>query len=171
MRYGTPSPADQYMATWRLRPDILLVEDDAGHAELIMDILKQTCRGMSVCWFKDGQAIIDFLSTSEKDIPKTSVAPVLILDIRIPKIDGVEVLKRVKHDARLKSMPVIMLTTTDDPEEIAHCYRQGCNAYICKPVDIETFTKVITSLGDFIRVLTVTTLDSAYNGMVDEFMQ
>jgi CheY-like chemotaxis protein len=156
----TYSVADEHMVTWRTGLDILLVEDDDGHAELITDILKETCQGKPVRWFKDGQAIVDFLFAPGK-IPTslTGYAAVLILDIRIPKLDGIEVLRRIKLDAGLKNIPVIMLTTTDDPEEVARCYRLGCNAYICKPVDIEQFTRMISSLGGFINIMKVTMLN------------
>lgn len=77
---------------------------------------------------------------------------VLFLDIRMPRVDGVEVLRRVKTDARLKAIPVVMLTTTDDPREIQNCYREGCNFYVTKPLDFGKFSSVIRQMGRFLLV-------------------
>ncbi|MGZ8940422.1 MAG: response regulator, partial [Limisphaerales bacterium] len=80
---------------------------------------------------------------------------VLLLDIRMPKVDGVEVLRRLKGDVSLKNLPVIMLTTTDDPEEVKRCHELGCSAYIQKPVDYDKFAEAVQRLGLFLELLLV----------------
>ena len=83
----------------------------------------------------------------------------LLLDIRMPKVDGVEVLKQIKNDPELKNMPVIMLTTTDDPREIRNCYALGCSCYVTKPVDYQKFSDMLTRLGLFLLVVQVPNLN------------
>jgi CheY-like chemotaxis protein len=79
----------------------------------------------------------------------------LLLDINMPRMDGVEVLRRLKADESLKEIPVMMLTTTDDPREVEACYRIGCNIYITKPVDFQKFSETLKSLGLFLQVVKV----------------
>ena len=80
---------------------------------------------------------------------------VVLLDIRMPKVDGIEVLRRIKADAKLRKLPVIMLTTTDDSREIARCHELGCNVYMQKPVDYDRFSEAIRSLGGFVPFLQI----------------
>jgi len=138
---------------------ILLVEDDEGHAELIKDCLKETGVTNPIRRFRDGQEIIDYLFGAEEVKMELARGYLVLLDIRIPKIDGQEVLRRIKSDARLKSLPVVMLTTTDDPREVQTSYRMGCNAYLTKPVDYENFTEMIRYLGQFIRILRIAPIE------------
>ena len=83
------------------------------------------------------------------------VSYLLLLDIRMPKVDGVEVLKKVKADPELCKMPVIMITTTDDPREVSKCHALGCSNYIKKPIDYEKFVDAIRKLGLFLMVVEV----------------
>ncbi|MBI5745060.1 MAG: response regulator [Elusimicrobia bacterium] len=131
---------------------ILLAEDDDGHAKLVQERLEGVGVANPVMRFKDGQETWDFLSGTGIANGK---AYLLLLDIRMPGLDGVEVLRRVKTDARLKTMPVIMLTTTDDPREISLCYELGCNNYLTKPVEFEKFAEVVKRLGLFLMILRV----------------
>jgi CheY-like chemotaxis protein len=80
---------------------------------------------------------------------------VLLLDINMPRLDGIAVLKRLKGDPATRSIPVIMLTTTDDPVEVAACYELGCNLYITKPVGFEAFGQTLERLGRFLQILQV----------------
>ena len=134
---------------------ILLVEDDEGHAELIKDCLQESGVANPIRRFRDGQEIIDYLFGGNEAKTEPAGGYVVLLDIRIPKVDGQEVLRRIKNDARLKSLPVVMLTTTDDPREVQASYRMGCNAYLTKPVDYEGFTEMIKYLGQFISILRI----------------
>jgi CheY-like chemotaxis protein len=135
---------------------ILVAEDDLGHFALIKKNLWRSCVYSDIRHFKDGQEILDFLFSKNgqaKVSPNTSY--VLLLDIRMPKIDGVEVLERMKRDEELRKIPVIMLTTTDDPREIDRCYALGANLYISKPTDYNQFMDTIERLGNFLSITSV----------------
>ncbi len=141
---------------------ILIAEDDEGHAELIQDHLRDAGVYNPMLRFRDGQEVLDFLY-EKGDGPKLLVghAYLLLLDIRMPKVDGVEVLRIIKADARLKNIPVIMLTTTDDPREVESCYRLGCSCYISKPVDYAKFSEMLRRLGLFIVIVKVPEIEEA----------
>jgi CheY-like chemotaxis protein len=135
---------------------ILVAEDDEGHAGLIRRNLAHAGILNEVLHFKDGQKILEFLlkkGDGPRRISETSY--VLLLDIRMPKLDGIEVLAQVKADTELRKMPVIMITTTDDPREIERCHAMGCSNYITKPVDYEEFRSSIRQLGLFLAVVEV----------------
>jgi CheY-like chemotaxis protein len=135
---------------------ILMAEDDDGHATLVKERFESAGVFNPIIRFKDGQAAWEFLSGAAKPRLEAGKAYLLLLDIRMPGLDGIEVLKRVKSDARLKNIPVIMLTTTDDPKEISLCYGLGCNNYLTKPVEFEKFAEVIKRLGLFLMIVKVT---------------
>jgi CheY-like chemotaxis protein len=138
-------------------PTILIVDDDEGHAILIRQNLESAGLANRMEHFRDGQAILDFFWGRDGAAPTRHEGCYLILlDVRMPKVDGVEVLRRLKSDAELKKLPVIMLTTTDDTREIERCYALGCNEYIRKPVEYEKFAEAIRRLGLFLTLLVVT---------------
>lgn len=140
---------------------ILMAEDDLGHATLIRKNLKRAGITNEVIHFPDGEAVLDFLfGTGTGPHRSPDIAYLLLLDIRMPKADGVEVLARIKADPLLRKMPVIMLTTTDDPKEIEHCHELGCSSYITKPIVYETFLEVIRNLGLFLTIVQVPTISS-----------
>lgn len=133
---------------------ILIAEDDDGHAELINDGLKDAGICNTIIRFQNGEEAWNFLSGEGKTIVKDkSKSYLLLLDINMPVMDGVEVLKRIKSNEDLKETPIIMLTTTDDPREVEECYKLGCNFYITKPVDFIKFTETLQSIGLFIQVV------------------
>lgn len=141
---------------------ILIAEDDDGHAELIMDNLLESGLRNPLIRFRDGREALDFLfAPPAGDAPRREHgrAYMMLLDIRMPKVDGIEVLKQIKEDPELKNMPVIMLTTTDDPREIRNCYALGCSCYVTKPVDYEKFSDMLTRLGLFLLVVQVPDLN------------
>jgi CheY-like chemotaxis protein len=141
---------------------ILIAEDDDGHAELICDNLRESGLQNPIIRFSNGQEALDFFfGTPHGDLPRREhdLAYMLLLDIRMPKVDGVEVLKRIKNDPELKNMPVIMLTTTDDPREIRNCYALGCSCYVTKPVDYQKFSEMLMRLGLFLLVVQVPNLN------------
>lgn len=143
---------------------ILIAEDDDGHAELICDNLRESGLHNPIIRFSNGQEILDFFfCPPEGGLPRREYgrAYMLLLDIRMPKVDGVEVLRQIKKDPELKKMPVIMLTTTDDPREIRNCYNLGCSCYVTKPVDYMKFSEMLTRLGLFLLVVQVPDLGSA----------
>lgn len=135
---------------------ILVADDDDGHAGLIQKNLFRAGIANTIIRFRDGQEVIDFLF--RKDVNHSmmeGMAYVLLLDIRMPKIDGTEVLRIIKSSDDLKSIPVIMITTTDDPREVETCHQLGCNNYITKPVEYEAFVNAIRQLGLFLSVVQV----------------
>ena len=139
---------------------ILIAEDDDGHAELIRENLQDSGISNPVIRFVNGQEIWDFLSRSGTGPHRESQqAYLLLLDIRMPKIDGVEVLRRVKADPSLRSMPVIMLTTTNDPREVKECYELGCSSYVTKPVNYQQFSEALKTLGLYIMIIQVAVIN------------
>lgn len=135
---------------------IIVVDDDPGHATLIEKNLTRSGLTNSIIKFMDGQEVLDFLFYRGKGPHRQKKqAYLMLLDIRMPKVDGVEVLRQVKQDAELKKMPVIMLTTTDDPREVENCHVLGCSNFIVKPVDSERFIESIRQLGLFLTIVEV----------------
>jgi CheY-like chemotaxis protein len=135
---------------------ILVAEDDEGHANLIKKNLKRAGIINEMLLFKDGQEIINFLFQKGNGPHRQSGSPyILLLDIRMPKLDGVQVLGQIKDNSELKKLPVIMITTTDDPREIENCHDMGCSSYITKPIDYENFVKAIRQLGLFLSVVQI----------------
>ena len=132
---------------------ILITEDDDGHADLLQKNLVRANLGNSFIRFSDGRGILDFLF-GEKECRerKNGSKYILLLDIQLPGMDGREVLKRIKKDGELKKIPVIMLTTTDDPREIDQCFALGCSCYITKPVGYNRFADVVDQLKRFLSV-------------------
>ncbi len=135
-------------------PTILITDDDDGHAFLIEDNLRRAGVNVPFIRFSDGQEVLDFLfsrttePTFEHDRPY-----LLLLDIRMPKVDGVTVLQQIKADPNLHKLPVIILTTTEDPREVERCHDLGCNVYMQKPVAFDSFAAAITRLGQFLTLL------------------
>ncbi len=142
---------------------ILVAEDDEGHAGLIRKNMVRAGIVNDVRQFADGQEILNFLFCRGVDPHRQKgVSYVLLLDIRMPKVDGVEVLRQIKADPELKSLPVIIITTTDDPREVERCHNLGCNNYIVKPVEYEAFVNAIRQLGLFLSVVELPQL-TAFN--------
>jgi CheY-like chemotaxis protein len=133
---------------------ILIADDDAGHARLIQKNLARAGLPNPIRRFEDGQQVIDFF-TSECIGQKPMKSCLLLLDIRMPKVDGVEVLRQLKSHPELRKVPVCMLTTTDDPREIEKCHALGCNSYIVKPVDYDKFSDALDKVGAFIALAEV----------------
>ena len=137
---------------------ILIAEDDDGHAELIKDNLRESGIANPIIRLVDGQAALDFLfGPPDGPAPRRQHGQpyMMLLDIRMPRVDGVEVLRRIKADPELRKMPVIMLTTTEDPREIQNCYDLGCSCYVTKPVDYLKFSEMLTRIGLFLMVVQV----------------
>ena len=135
---------------------IVLAEDDDGHATLIHRNLQRAGVDNGFIRVKDGQEALDLIYGRSEFAGKVMPANILLLlDIKLPKLDGVEVLRQLKSDPATNTIPIIMLTTTDDPREVARCYQLGCNVYITKPVDYEDFINAIKQLGLFLQVVRV----------------
>ncbi|MGL1886017.1 MAG: response regulator [Reichenbachiella sp.] len=135
---------------------ILIAEDDDGHADLIMTGLKESGICNHMIRFIDGKQTWDFISGQSKDVGlDKDKSYLLLLDINMPKMDGVEVLEKIKSNDELKKLPVLMLTTTDDPREVEKCYALGCNIYVTKPVDFLKFAETLKRLGLFMQIVKV----------------
>jgi CheY-like chemotaxis protein len=135
---------------------IVLVEDDDGHANLVERNLARAGVFNGVKRLKDGQEALDFVR-GEGPFAGGQANPslLLLLDIKMPRVDGVEVLRQLKADPRTAAIPIIMLTTTDDPREIKRCYELGCSVYITKPVDYQAFVEAVNRLGLFLQVVRI----------------
>lgn len=135
---------------------ILLVEDDPGHARLIEKNLRRSNISNKVITVEDGRKALDFLFCEGEYASSECPSPMLVLlDLNLPVLDGYEVLKRMKEDERTRHIPVIILTTTDNPREVARCYDLGCNIYVTKPVDYTQFSEAVRQLGLFLAVVTI----------------
>jgi CheY-like chemotaxis protein len=138
------------------RVTIVLVEDDPGHAFLIQKNLRRAGVGNEVIHLTDGQQALEYFFPEDVPGGKRQPMPVLILlDLNMPVVDGYQVLARLKADKRTRSIPVVVLTTTDNPQEIARCYELGCNVYVTKPVEYDKFSEAIQSLGFFLSIVKV----------------
>lgn len=139
---------------------ILIAEDDDGHATLIEKNLKRTGIKNNTIRFHDGEEVCNFLLEQGPGPHRVhGKSYLLLLDIRMPKINGIEVLENIKKHVDLKSMPIIMLTTTDDPREVDKCHKLGCNSYITKPIDYNAFLEAIKNLGLFLKVVQIPRLN------------
>jgi len=129
---------------------IVMIEDDHGHAKLIEKNIRRANISNDIIHFDEGGAALDYLFSEDVRLN----GPVLILlDLNLPDMSGTDILTRVKSDERLRRVPVVVLTTTDDKVEIQRCYDLGCNVYITKPVDYESFADAIRQLGLFLLVM------------------
>ena len=137
---------------------ILLVENDPGHAVLIEKNLRRGGIANAIVTVNDGQKAVDFLLKRDGHKGDRNPTPlVILLDLNMPSLDGYQVLKIIKNDERTRQIPVIMLSTTDNPAEVAKCYELGCNVYITKPVEYESFSKAIQNLGVILSIIKVPT--------------
>lgn len=133
---------------------IVMVEDDEGHATLIQKNLKRAGIGNAVIHFADGaKALEHFFAPSNAHINHDKT--LVLLDLNLPEVDGYEILRRLKGEARTRSIPIIVLTTTDNPKEIDRCYELGCNVYVTKPVEYDNFTDAIQKLGLMLAIVKV----------------
>jgi CheY-like chemotaxis protein len=133
---------------------ILLAEDDDGHAQLVQRNLERAGLLNGFLRVRDGQELLDCLkSRGSSHEQMLGPALVILLDINMPRIDGIEALRQIKANPDTHRIPVIMLTTTDDPREIDRCYELGCNVYITKPVEYDGFIDAIRRLGLFLQIV------------------
>jgi CheY-like chemotaxis protein len=133
---------------------ILLAEDDDGHANLVQRNLDRAGLTNGFVRVRDGQELLECLEARSDSTGRPLGSElVILLDINMPRIDGIEALRKIKANPETQRIPVIMLTTTDDPREVNRCYEMGCNVYITKPVDYEGFIEAIRRLGMFLQVV------------------
>lgn len=128
--------------------EILLVEDNSSDAELTVRALKKSNLANHLIWLKDGAEALDFLFCKGSYAGRLSGQPKLImLDLKMPKIDGIEVLRRVKGDEHLKTIPIVVMTSSHEEQDIVESYKLGVNSYVVKPVDFQQFHDAISSTG------------------------
>ena len=129
--------------------DIILVEDNSADIEMTLDALKENNLANRVKVLKDGQEAVNYIfqqrEFSNSDICKRPI--IILLDLNLPKIDGLEILRRIRADARTKSIPVVVLTSSPQDRDRIECYDLGVNSYIVKPVEFENFAKVVAHIG------------------------
>lgn len=130
---------------------ILLVEDNEDHAEITLFTLEENEVENPIHWVKDGQEAIDYLFNqgAYADAAKYPVPGLILLDLKLPKLDGLEVLERIKAEAGLRRVPVVMLTTSNREEEVLRSYDLGVNSYVTKPVQFEELTEKLTHIVSF----------------------
>jgi len=139
---------------------IVMVEDDEGHARLIERNIRRAGVSNEILAYKNGTEALAFLMGSDGTAKNNSSRSLLILlDLNLPDMTGVDILTKVKSNEHLKRSPVIILTTTDDEREIKRCYDLGANVYITKPVNYESFANAIQQLGLFLSVMQVPATD------------
>jgi len=129
--------------------EILLVEDNPTDAELAIRALKKNNFANKLVWVKDGAEALDFLFASGAYSGRqvTNGPKVILLDLRLPKVDGMEVLRRIKDDERTRIIPVVVLTSSTEDIDVAESYQLGVNSYISKPLEFDQFAKTVSELG------------------------
>ena len=139
---------------------ILIAEDDKRHFELIRDNLLRAGVHNKMLYLADGQEILDFLFGMDKGVEKerNNQEYILLLDLSLPRVDGVEVLEKIKQDKKLKKIVVIILTATDDQHTIERCYNLGCSTYIVKPTEYQDFEETIQKIGYFLSFVEITSI-------------
>jgi CheY-like chemotaxis protein len=134
--------------------DIIMVEDDPGHAKLIEKNLRRAGISNKMTHFENGRKALDYFFGSSGAYGGSQQVLVL-LDLNLPEVDGYEVLRQMKSNSSTQAIPIIILTTTDNPKEIERCYAMGCNVYITKPVEYEQFSEAIRKFGLMLSIVKI----------------
>ncbi|WP_347263060.1 response regulator [Nitrobacter sp.] len=135
---------------------IIMIEDDEGHARLIERNIRRSGVNNEIKSFTNGTEAVNYLFGADGNgLPHKGESLLILLDINLPDMTGIEILRRVKENRYLKYAPVVVLTTTDDSQEIKRCYELGCSVYITKPVNYDNFANAIRQLGLFFSIIQV----------------
>ena len=152
-----------------MRKHILLVEDDPNDVELIREGLKESQLALEITVAHDGAEALNYLFCRDGFAARPPVNPAfVILDLKLPKIDGMEVLRQIKADDKLKTIPVVVLTSSQEERDLVQSYRRGVNAYVVKPVDFDEFLGVVKEMGMFWATINVPPPgDQPHNSAID----
>ena len=135
---------------------IIMIEDDDGHARLIERNIRRSGVNNKIVPFTNGTEAVRYLFGKDgSGAERKDDALLILLDLNLPDMTGIDILRQVKGNPYLKCSPVVVLNTTDDSQEIKRCYELGCNVYITKPVNYESFANAIRQLGLFFSVIQV----------------
>lgn len=133
---------------------ILYVDDSMRDTELALEVLKEANLANEVVVLRDGVEALDYLFRRDRFVNRSLEQPaVILLDLKMPKIDGIEVLRQIKSDPNLKVIPVVVMTSSREDHDLAICYQLGANAYVVKPVEFHAFLEAIKNLGVFWAIL------------------
>jgi len=137
------------MADYSNEVEILLVEDNPRDAELATRELKDRHLANKLVWVKDGAAALEFIFGADaRTATEAARRPkVILLDLKLPKVDGLDVLRAIKNDKATRTIPVVILTSSREEQDLVRCYDLGVNSYIVKPVDFENFSQAVANLG------------------------
>jgi CheY-like chemotaxis protein len=142
------------MSPTRELPRILLVEDDPHDVEMALDAFRDSKLANEVVTVRDGAEALDYLYSRGAFANRVPGAPgVVLLDLKLPKVDGIEVLRTVKGDARLKTIPVVVVTSSREERDLVRSYQLGVNSFVVKPVDFAEFTEAVKQLGLYWAVI------------------
>lgn len=140
---------------------IVMVEDDAGHALLIEKNLRRSGIMNKLVHLSDGRTALDYFLNDNFAIDQ-SERTLVLLDLNLPEVDGFEVLQHLKSNEKTKKIPVIILTTTSNPQEVDRCYELGCNIYIVKPVDYNSFSEALSKLGMMLAIVNMPNIKESH---------
>ncbi len=132
--------------------EILLIEDNPNDAELTLRALKKNHLANKILHLKDGEEAINYLFP-ENGLSHNAIPKVILLDLKLPKVDGIQILKRLKSDERTKLIPVVVLTSSQEERDIVESYKLGVNSYVTKPVGFEKFINAVSNLGLYWLIL------------------
>ena len=141
--------------TARDKIEIVIVEDNPNDAELILRVFRKHNLANQVVLLKDGAEALDFLLGHDGcgPAPTNITCKVILLDLKLPKVDGIEVLRQIKSDERTRGIPVVVLTSSLEPRDLQDAYDLGVNSYVAKPIKFDEFAKAIADLGLYWLVL------------------
>ncbi|HEY3419282.1 MAG TPA: response regulator [Methanomassiliicoccales archaeon] len=128
--------------------EILVIEDDPNDAELIIRVLKKVKLTNNLVLLKDGEEALEFLNLNDEHPEDEDGQPkVILLDLKLPKVNGIEVLRKIKSDQRTKNIPVVIMTSSKEERDIKEAYELGVNSYVTKPINFDEFAKAVANLG------------------------
>ena len=129
--------------------EIMLVEDDPNDAELIMRAFRKGKLATRVVHLRDGVEAMDYVTNARGGLGMVHLPKVIVMDLKLPRLNGLEVLQRLKSDALTKDVPVVMLTSSQEESDIAKAYALGANSYITKPIEFDAFSKTVMDMGAY----------------------